>query len=130
MADAIIGRAFLKTDRVRGKILRWTFTDGPMANKTVEHIFEKGGAVKFRILDGDGKGKLTRVKKYDVARVNADVYAVAYLGPSGYTLTVVLDYRTGQLVAFASNEKMLMLQHGTFEVVRGSTKASGPKRNR
>jgi MoaF N-terminal domain len=117
----------MKTDRVRGKTIRWTFSDGPMANRTFEHIFEKGGAVKFRILGDDAKGKLTREKKYEVARLNADVYTVSYLGSSGYTLTVVLDYRTGHLVAFASNEKGLMLQHGTFEVVTGSIKASASR---
>ena len=114
----------MKTDRVRGQTIRWIFTDGPMANKTFEHIFEKGGAVKFRSLDGDAKGKLTRVKRYEAAKVSTDVDALSYLGPSGYTLTVVLDYKTGQLVAFASNEKGLMLQHGTFEVTRGSSKRS------
>ena len=38
-----------------------------------------------------------------------------YLSPSGYTLTVVLDYKTLKLVAFASNEKSLTMQQGTFE---------------
>lgn len=103
-------------DRIRGKTIHWTFKDGPMAKKRFEHVFLKGGAVKFRALDGAAKGKATRVKNYEVARVNADVYAVSYLGPSGYTLTSVLDFRTGRLVAFASNEKGMMLQHGTFEV--------------
>jgi hypothetical protein len=74
-----------------------------MANMIFEHIFEKGGAVKFRALDGAAKGKMTREKKYEVARVNADVDAVSYLGSSGYTLTVALDYKTRRLVAFASN---------------------------
>lgn len=114
----------MNIDRVRGKTFRWTFSDGPMADKTFEHVFEKGGAVKFRMVDGKAQGKVTREKKYEVARINADVDAVAYLGSSGYTLTAVLDYKTKQLVAFASNEKGLMLQHGTFEVVRGSHKAS------
>jgi hypothetical protein len=35
------------------------------------------------------------------------VEAPAYLASSGYTLTVVLDFRTGRIVAFASNEKKL-----------------------
>ena len=112
----------MAADRVRGKTIRWTFTDGPMAKKTFEHVFEKGGAVKFRALDGDGKSKVTREKKYEAARVSAKVDVVAYLGSSGYTLTVVLDHATRRLVAFASNEKTLILQHGTFEIVKGATR--------
>lgn len=107
----------MKADRVRGKTIRWTFSDGPMAKKTFEHVFLKSGGVKYRMLDGAAKGKMTREKKYEVARLNADTYAVSYLGSSGYTLTVVLDFRKGRLVAFASNEKSLIPQHGKFEVV-------------
>jgi hypothetical protein len=112
----------MAADRVRGKTIQWTFTDGPMANKTFEHVFEKGGAVKFHALDGSGKSKTTREKKYEAARVSANVDVVAYLGSSGYTLTVVLDYKTRHLVALASNEKGLILQHGTFQIVKGATR--------
>jgi hypothetical protein len=93
-----------------------------MKNRSFEHTFERGGAVTFRSLDGGGNGKATKEKKYEVAMVSTDVDAVSYLGSSGYTLTVALNYKTKKLVAFASNEKGLMLQHGTFEVVKGSTK--------
>jgi hypothetical protein len=106
----------MKADRIRGKTIYWTFSDGPMAKRSFEHVFLKGGALKFRAIEGAAKAKMTRAKKYDVARVNADVYAVSYLGPSGFTLTVVLDFRTHRLVAFASNEKSVVLQQGTFEV--------------
>ena len=34
-----------------------------------------------------------------------EVYAVAYLGDGGYTLTSVLDFKTKHLTGFASNEK-------------------------
>jgi hypothetical protein len=40
---------------------------------------------------------------------------VSYRSAAGYTLTTVLDFKTRKLVAFSSNEKMLTLQHGTFE---------------
>ncbi len=126
----------MNAGRVPGKTIRWTFSDGPMAKRTFEHIFEKGGAVKFRMLDGNAKAEATREKKYEAARIAADVDAVSYLGSSGYTLTVVLDYRTKRLVAFASNEKELVLQHGRFEL-QGSAKTSksgkgtaGKKRSR
>lgn len=105
------------TDRIRGKTIQWTFKNGPMAKQTFEHVFLKNGSLKFRAVDNAGKGKTTRVKKYDVAKVNSDVYAVSYLGPSGYTLSTVLDFRKRRLIAFASNEKSLTVQEGTFKVV-------------
>ena len=96
-----------------GKTLRFSFEDGPMAGKTFEHVFEPGGAVRFRAMDS--KGDATTEKKYEVASIGQDVCAVSYLGASGYTLTVVLDFRTKKLVAFSSNEKVHLMQHGTFD---------------
>lgn len=111
----------MKSDPLCGKTLTWTFRDGPMAGKVFEHTFAEDGSLTFRMLDATGDGKGTRVEKYEVASLEPDVHALSYLGPSGYTLTVVLDRRSGKLVAFASNEKGLTLQHGTFEEVDAST---------
>jgi len=105
----------MSANPLQGKTMRWTFIDGPMANKTFEHSFDKEGGVSFRELNGDAKRKPSHATKCEVATVGNDVYAVSYLGSSGYTLTTVLDYRTGKLVGFASNEKELTVQKGTFE---------------
>jgi len=107
----------MKANPIRGKTIRWTFSDGPMQKRAFEHTFENDGAVTFRSLDETGKSKGSggHADKYEVDEVGKDVYAVSYLSESGYTLTVVLDYRTGRMVAFASNEKDLTMQHGTFE---------------
>ena len=102
-------------DPIHGKTIRWTFDNGPMEGKTYEHTFEKGGAVSFSEVKDGKSGKASRVEKSEVAEVGEDVYAVSYLGESGFTLTTVLDFRTNKLVAFASNEKELTLQSGTFE---------------
>jgi hypothetical protein len=37
-------------------------------------------------------------------------------GEEFFTLTSVLDFSAGTLVSFASNEKQLVLQRGTFDV--------------
>jgi hypothetical protein len=116
----------MKSDPIRGKTLKWTFRDGPMAGKSFEHTFAGDSSLTFRALDSKGEGKATRVEKYEVASLEPEVHAVSYLGPSGYTLTVVLDTRSGELVAFASNEKGLTLQHGTFEEVDASTADTPP----
>ena len=113
----------MSEDAIRGKMIRWTFTDGPMANKTFEHTFDKGGTVTWRMLDEKGQGKPSKEKetekdketKYEAVIVGQNVQAISYLGSSGYTLTVILDFQTNKLVAFASNEKDLTVQRGTFE---------------
>jgi hypothetical protein len=118
-------------DLVRGKTIRFTFIDGPMAKKTAEHVFDEGGLVTYRILGADREGAAKQATpgagkhahdekpgtKYEVAAIRDDVVAVSYLGASGYTLTTVLDFKTSELAAFSSNETMLLVQHGTFEVV-------------
>jgi hypothetical protein len=100
---------------VTGHTLRWKFQDGPMAGKSFDHTFSRNGGVVFREVDGDPNAKPGVADQYEVASLGQEVHAVSYLSSSGYTLTVVLDYRTKKLVAFASNEKSLTMQHGTFE---------------
>jgi hypothetical protein len=98
-----------------GNKIRWTFIDGPLAQKTFEHEFHRDGSVSYRMINGKKDAKATEVDNCQVVPVGEDVYAVSYLGSEGYTLTVVLDYRSHELVAFASNEESVQVQHGTFE---------------
>jgi hypothetical protein len=109
-------RSFAMIDPIRGKTIRWTFDDGPMAGKTFEHTFGADGHVQWRMV-GDGSGKPSSAEHYEAVKVHSDVYAVSYLASSGYTLTAVLDFRIGSVVGFASNEKQLTVQHGSFEAV-------------
>ena len=120
----------MQTDPVRGKTIRWTYDDGPMAGKSFEHTFGNDGTVTWRETGGEdqgtkapGNGKKTTGKpateakaKYEVAAINQDVCAVSYLSKSGFTLTSVLDFDSGTVVSFASNEKELVPQRGMFEV--------------
>jgi hypothetical protein len=117
-------------DPVRGKTIRWTYDDGPMAGKSFEHTFGNDGNVTWRETGGDDRGTkpstngkketgkpTTEPKaKYEVAMINDEVCAVSYLSKSGFTLTSVLDFASGTVVSFASNEKELVPQRGMFEV--------------
>ena len=110
------------TDPITGKTLRWSYTDGPTKGKTFEHTFGTDGNVTYRIVDGGAaSATATAAKKpqqihYDVEQINADVFAVSYLAPdSGYTLTSILDGKTHTVVSFASNDKGVVVQHGTFQ---------------
>jgi hypothetical protein len=117
-------------DPIRGKTIRWTYDDGPMAGKSFEHTFGNDGTVTWRETGSEdrgtkppsngkqktGKPSTEPKAKYEVAQVNDDVFAVSYLSGSGYTLTSVLDFAAGTVVSFASNEKELVPQRGMFEV--------------
>jgi hypothetical protein len=112
----------MSRDSVGGKVLRFSFDDGPMAKKTFEHHFHENGTVEFRQVaggktEGDKKPNGNPATKYELATVRDGVSAVSYLSSAGYTLTAVLDFATKKLVAFSSNEKMLGIQHGTFQEV-------------
>ena len=102
---------------ITGHSLRFKFADGPMAGESFDHIFSRNGQVTFREVGGDPNAKPGSADQYQVASLGQDIHALSYLTGSGNTLTVVLDYKTLKLVAFASNEKSLMLQQGTFELL-------------
>ena len=86
-----------------------------MAGKSFDHTFNRNGGVTFREVGSDPNAKPGGADQYEVASLGHDVHAVSYLSSSGYTLTVVLEFKTRKLVAFASNEKSLTMQRGTFE---------------
>jgi hypothetical protein len=120
-------------DPVRGKKMRWAFTDGPTAGSTYEHTFSRSGTVTFKAVGGpDGakpakgasagkkpaktkKGGRPEAPKYAAMRAADDAYAVSYLSSSGYTLTVVLNFKDHTMVGFASNDKQWFPVKGTFE---------------
>jgi len=43
----------MNSDPIRGQTIRFTFSDGPMAKKTFEHVFDTRGTVSFRMVGGD-----------------------------------------------------------------------------
>ncbi len=106
----------LKADSIMGKTLRWTFSDGPTRGATFEHVFHPDGTVSWREAGGK-RGTETRARKAAAVRVSDEVQAVSYLSDSGYTLTLALNFGTGRMVGFASNEQSWYPVAGTFEVV-------------
>ena len=105
------------SDPIRGKTLRFRFVDGVMANKTFEHRFAADGTVTF------SAGK--EAVHYELAPVREGIWAVSYLS-KGYTLTTVLDFDSLTLVAFSSNDKMVAVQHGTFDEVEATAAEARP----
>ena len=102
---------------ITGYSLRFKFSDGPVAGKSFDHTFSRNGHVTFREVDSGPDAKPGVAQQYEVASLSGDTHAVSYLSSSGYTLTTILDFRTLKLVAFASNEKSVTMQQGTFELL-------------
>jgi hypothetical protein len=113
-------------DPIHGSTIQWTYQGGAMAGKTFEHTFTPDGKITYRMLDSNSDTP-TEAKHAEIARVSDDVWAISYLGSAGYTLTVVLNFDTHEMVSFASNETQLSQQKGTFEVVSGSGQTHSQK---
>jgi hypothetical protein len=112
---------------VRGKTIRLTWAEGPTKGTTHEHVFHDDGTVEWRDIAAPAKGHSTDTQQkgasakkekpeYAAVRVADDIYAVSYLAASGYTLTVVLNFREHRMVGFASSAKEWYPVRGTFEV--------------
>jgi MoaF N-terminal domain len=116
-----------RSDRIRGKTVLWTWTDGATKGITHEHVFHPEGTVEWREIDKDSKppsgaelresGPAREKVEYAALEAGDDVCAVSYLAPSGYTLTVVLNFRSHSMVGFASGANEWYPVRGTFEIV-------------
>lgn len=107
-----------RAEAIRGKTVRLTWTDGPTRGATHEHVFYQDGTVEWHDPGAAGKGGAAKERPpYAAVAVADGVYAVSYLAASGYTLTVVLNFRDQQVVGFASSAKDWHPVRGRFEVV-------------
>jgi MoaF N-terminal domain len=105
--------------------MRWTWTEGPTKGQTHEHRFHQDGTVEWRTVGGEserpGASKQApsppERPRYEAFEVTPTVYAVSYLAPSGFTLTVVLNFANRELVGFASGQDQWHPLRGRFEVV-------------
>jgi hypothetical protein len=115
---------------IRGTTMRWAWTEGPTKGMVHEHVFHEDGTVEWHDAGSappkmpskkvEGAHESTRPERapYAAFEVTPEVFAVSYLSPSsGFTLTVVLNFATGQLVGVASGGKDWFPLRGTFEVV-------------
>jgi len=110
-----------RTNQIRGKTIRWIWTEGPTKGKTHEHVFADDGTVAWRELDDTQNSRLSKPTKYAAFKIKDDVYAVSYLADSGYTLTVVMNYEDSSIVGFASGAKEWYPVKGKFQVVNSAS---------
>ena len=113
-----------RAPEVRGKTMRWTWTEGPTKGTTHEHVFHENGKVEWRQMDAAHPKRASAQERepaaeqaeYGAFKVADGVYAVSYLAASGYTLTVVLNFDNHRMVGFASGAKDWHPIQGTFTV--------------
>jgi MoaF N-terminal domain len=103
---------------IRGTTMRWAWTEGPTKGMVHEHVFHDDGTVEWHGAGSAPSSTRPERAPYAAFEVTPKVFAVSYLSAaSGFTLTVVLDFATGQLVGIASGGKDWFPLRGTFEVV-------------
>jgi hypothetical protein len=113
-----------RVPEIHGKTIRFIWTDGPTKGKTHEHVFHPDGTVTWSDAEaakagkpGSAAGSPAKEKpQYAATRAADQVCLVSYLAPSGYTLTVALNFRDKQLVGFVSSAKDWHPVRGTFQV--------------
>jgi hypothetical protein len=114
-----------RAEAIRGKTLRFVWTGGPTQGATHDHMFHADGTVEWedttakdKAEAGGGSGSGARERPpYAAMEAAESVYAVSYLAPSGYTLTVVLNFRDRTMVGIASSAKDWHPVRGRFELV-------------
>jgi hypothetical protein len=117
---------------LRGKTIRFTFSEGPTKGAAYDHTFRDDDTVTWRDSAGpkrdessekasakNGKGEKEPPTEFGSFQVADDVYVVSYLSKAGYTLTVALNFETDELFGFASNSQNWYRVRGIFEVLGG-----------
>jgi hypothetical protein len=105
-----------RSDAIRGTTIRFTWTEGPTKGKAHEHVFHGDGTVEWR--EVGGASEPAERPAYGAFEVGPNTYAISYLAPSGFTLTVVANLGSGELVGFASNNDSWFPLRGICERAR------------
>ena len=95
-----------RASAIRGKTIRFAWTHGPTEGSVHEHVFHPDGTVEWH-----------DAKPGDPPKGSSAKAATERRPASGFTLTVVLDFGSAQIVGFASGQGQWVPVRGTVEVV-------------
>jgi hypothetical protein len=101
-------------DSLRGATIRWMFVEPPVAGMKFEHTFHDDGTLVWRVIEGPGKGASKEEKQYATMKIADGVHVVSYLAASGHTLSVIVDFNTGRVIGFGSDNKEWHTLTGTL----------------
>lgn len=108
----------MENGAVRGRTVRFHWHDGPTKGVTHEHVFHLDGTVEWRSAKPGNHGPREAERPpYIDEPISDGVRLVSYQSNSGYTLTVALNHRNGELKGVASSDQSWVPVHGRFEVV-------------
>jgi hypothetical protein len=106
---------------VKGRTVRFSWSDGPTEGTTHVHVFHDDGTVEWHDAAKQGSQKSGKASaerpRYLDEGVGSGMRLVSYLSSSGFTLTVTLNAQNGRIAGVASNEATWTPIHGSFEVV-------------
>jgi hypothetical protein len=116
------------SDQIRGKAMRFLWTDGPMQNTVQEHLFYPDGTVEWHTAPRYSPALSTTPihtvaeehmerPHYAAMELTPDICMLSYLSMSGHTLTVALTISAGTLLGVASNATTWEQVKGTFEII-------------
>jgi hypothetical protein len=114
-----------RAEAIRGKTLRLIWLEGPTRGAAHDHVFHADGTVEWHDAKSADKAEAGGAAAsgaqerppYAAMEAAEGIYAVSYLAPSGYTLTVVLNFRDRTMVGIASSAKDWHPVRGRFETV-------------
>jgi hypothetical protein len=105
----------LRPSRLAGRSFRFTWTAGPNVSVTHEHVFHMDGTVSYAPIEPDRPPQYTTAKQYGAFEVAPDTFLVSYLDPSGYTLSVAMNFKDRRLHGFAASATKWYPVQGRFE---------------
>jgi len=109
------------TDCLRGRTIKFAWTQGPTEGKVHEHRFFDDGTVEWHALDdrsaGSDKAATVERPEYFAADIGHDACFMSYLSQkSGFTLSLVLNFANRTILGVASNDKRWFRVRGWLEM--------------
>lgn len=119
--DKLATHEVASTDCLRGRTIKFAWTQGPTEGKVHEHRFHDDGTVEWHAVDdrsapGDKPAGIER-PEYFAADIGHDACFMSYLSnKSGYTLSLVLNFANRTILGVASNDKRWFRVRGWLEI--------------
>lgn len=106
----------LRPSRLAGRKFRLTWTAGPTVSVTHEHVFHTDGTVSYAQVEHDkAPAHYTTAKQYGAFELAEDIFLVSYLGTTGYSLSVAMNFKDKRLHGFAADATRWYPVQGRFE---------------
>jgi hypothetical protein len=123
--DKLATHEVASTDCLRGRTIKFAWTQGPTEGKVHEHRFHDDGTVEWRAVDdrsaAGGKPAAGERPEYFAADIGHDACFMSYLSQkSGFTLSLVLNFANRTILGVASNDKRWFRVRGWLEIAATS----------